>query len=354
MIHTGLALPSLLAGLDQYRHPWTQLTAFVLLTMVIVAYTVLGRTDTNGSVGWTVTGLAVSLAAAIAASSQLPSAHFFATPHWTFLELGWFGVLLLLGRPLWHTLLFIGCHVMAMLGLLSLTGFPSRPVVAGMAVSALAVCTFQVATAVMAGLLRGVAATAAAGAREQERVRTDGEVSVRVQADRRTRYRELRESVLPLLAGLADGSLDPADEVVRRRSAIEAARLRRLFAERDHAADLLVHTLRACIDVAERGGVDVQFAVRGTFVPVPRRLCRALTEPALAALVSAERSARATVVRVGGVVRVSVVTDAPGTHIPQQGGHGVEVRTLRRDGRLWTEAAYRLDAHSSSSETQPS
>ncbi|MDG5803796.1 hypothetical protein P9869_14160 [Streptomyces ossamyceticus] len=353
-IHIGLALPSLLSGLDRYRHPWIQVAAFGLLTLIIVGDALLLRTGRNGSGAWVVTGLTTSLAVGIAASAQLPAEYFFATPHWTFLELGWFAVLLLLGRPLWLTLLFIGCHLTAMLALLSLTGFPSRPVAAGMAVSALAVCSFQVATAVMAGLLRGVAATAAATVREQERVRTASEVSARVQADQRARYRDLRESVLPQLAGLADGSLDPADPEVQRRCAIEAARLRRLFAERDHTADPLVHELRACISVAERKGVDVQLAVRGASSPVPRRLRRALTEPVLAALAAAERSARATVVRGGGQVRVSVVTDAPGTEIPQRGEHGVKVRTLRGEGRLWTEATYRLDGHKSSSETKPS
>ncbi|MFI2435641.1 hypothetical protein [Streptomyces sp. NPDC018693] len=345
-IHVGLALPGLLAGLDDYRHPWIPVTAYGVLTLIVVGHALLGRTGRAGSAVWTATALTAALAAAIAASSQLSPEHFFANPHWSFLELGWFGVLLLLGRPLGLTLLFIGGHLTVMLGLLTLTGLPSRPVAAGMAVSALAVCVFQVATAVMAGLLRTVAATAAATTHEQERVRTDGEVSARVQEDQRARYGELRESVLPLLAGLADGSLDPADEAVRRRSAIEAARLRRLFAERDHAADLLVHELRACIGVAERKGVDVQFAVRGASAPVPRPLCRALTEPALAALATAERTARATVVRGGGMIRVSVVTDAPDAEIPRQGAHGVEIRTLRRDGRLWTEATYRLDGQS--------
>ncbi|PKV89974.1 hypothetical protein [Streptomyces sp. TLI_146] len=263
-------------------------------------------------------------------------------------------MLLQFGRELGWTLLFIGCHVALTVGQLLLAGLPGRQTLAGMAVSALVICAFQVAAAVMARLLKDCAAAAGATAREQERVRTEAEVVTRIHADQRARYSDLRRSVLPLLADLADGVLDPADEGARRRCAVEAARLRRLFAERDHASDPLVHELRACIDVAERNGVDVQLAVRGAAAPAPRGVRRALTEPVLAALTTAERSARATVVRGGGLVRVSVVTDVPETVVPTPAEHGVHVRTVRKDGRLWVEAAYAVRAQSSSSETQPS
>ncbi|KOG85826.1 hypothetical protein ADK38_34495, partial [Streptomyces varsoviensis] len=166
-----------------------------------------------------------ALAASAVATSQLPAAYFLATPHWSFLEIGWFGVLLLYGERLRWTLLFIGCCVVLTLAQLLAAGAPSRQAAAGMAVSAMVICAFQVAAAVMAGLLRGCAAAASATAREQERVRTEAEVSARIHADQRARYEDLRRSVLPLLAGLAGGALDPADDRVRRRCAFEVARL---------------------------------------------------------------------------------------------------------------------------------
>ncbi|MFH8982101.1 hypothetical protein [Streptomyces varsoviensis] len=373
-VHFGLALPALLANLGHYRQPWLQFAAFGVLTLVMAVDVRLGARGRGRERGrgrgrgrrlkprarlrpqtraqqqaparqqarsrrWAVVGLGCALAASAVATSQLPAAYFLATPHWSFLEIGWFGVLLLYGERLRWTLLFIGCCVVLTLAQLLAAGAPSRQAAAGMAVSAMVICAFQVAAAVMAGLLRGCAAAASATAREQERVRTEAEVSARIHADQRARYEDLRRSVLPLLAGLAGGALDPADDRVRRRCAFEAARLRRLFAERDQAADPLVHELRACIGVAERNGVDVQLAVRGTPAPVPRRLRRALTEPVLTALTTAEHTARATVIRGGGRVRVSVVTDAPRTDIPLSGEPGIHVRTLRGEGRLWVEAA---------------
>lgn len=353
-IHFGLALPGLLASLDRYQHPWLQWAMFGLVTLIIVVDTLLGAVGQGRPRWWVLLGLAAALLAAAVATSQLPVEYYLSVPHWTFLEIGWVGVLLLFGSELGWTLLFIGAHAALTLGQLLLAGCPERQMAAGMAVSGLAICTFQVAAALMASLLKGCATAAGATAREQERVRTEAEVFARIHADQRARYSDLRRSVLPLLAGLADGSLDPADERVRRRCAIEAARLRRLFAERDQAPDPLVHELRACIGVAERNGVDVQLAVRGASAPVPRDLRRALTEPVLAALTTAERSARATVVRGGGLVRVSVVTDVPGTEIPDPAEQGVHVRTVRREGRLWVESACAVRAQSSSSETQPS
>ncbi|MFJ1579374.1 hypothetical protein [Streptomyces sp. NPDC088182] len=352
-VHFGLALPALLSNLDGYRHPWVQLTAFGLLTLIIVVDALLGMAGRRRPRRWVAAGLLCSLAAAVVATSQLPGDHFLATPHWTFLEIGWFGVLLLFDAGLNATLLFVALHVVVTLGQLLLAGIPSRQAAAGMAVSALAICAFQIAAAVMARLLRGCATAAGATAREQERVRTEAAVSAQVHADQRSRYRDLGRSVLPLLTGLADGTLDPGDERVRRRCAFEAARMRRLFAERDHASDPLLHELRAGIGVAERHGVDVQLAVRGASAPVPRHLRRALTEPVLAALATAERSARATVVRGGGQVRVSVVTDTPETDIPEPTERGIRVRTVHSEGRLLVEASYTLLAPSPSGAARP-
>ncbi|MFI6700708.1 hypothetical protein ACIBJC_17345 [Streptomyces sp. NPDC050509] len=346
-VHLGLALPALLTSLRDYDQPWVQLFAFTLLTLLIMVDALLGADGRGRPRPWVVLGLTCALVASTVATSRLPVEDFIGIPHWTFLEIGWFGVLLLFDAGLGPTLVFIGGHLALTLGQLLLAGVPTRQAASGMAVSALAICTFQVAAAMLARSLGECAAAASATGREQERVRTEAAVAAQVHADQRARYAELGRSVLPLLTGLADGSLRPGEGTVRRRSAVEAARLRRLFAERDHAHDPLLHELRAGIDVAERHGVDVQLAVRGASAPVDRRLRRALTEPVLAALATAEHSARATVVRGGGLVRVSVVTDGPASalaEIPEFAERGVRVRTVRSEGLLLVEASCTLDA----------
>ncbi|MFG3497506.1 hypothetical protein [Streptomyces sp. NPDC047928] len=345
-IHVGLALPALLSRLSGYRRPWLQLAAFGLLTLVLVVLavsTVLGmrrvaRRSRGPSAVWPFVGLGCTVVASAAATSDLPGAFFLGTWHWSFLEAGWFGVVLLMDRPLGLTWAFIGGHLAVTFAQLLLNGVPGRQEAAGMAVSALAVCGFQVAMAVGARLLRDCARSASAALREQERLHTEAAVAEHLHHDQRDRYRALNATVFPLLAGLAEGTLDPRDEEVRRRCALEAAKLRRLFAENDYAADPLVHELRAGIDVAERNGVGVQLAVRGDPAELPRGLRRALIEPVLAALAAADRTARATVVRGGGRVRVGVVIDEPTAPIPAAAMDEVRVRTVSGEGRLWVEA----------------
>ncbi|MGC0376701.1 hypothetical protein [Streptomyces sp. SAI-229] len=360
-VHCGLALPVLLSHLDTYPRPALHLASFALLSAVLVAETVQELRGRRRSRPWVWTMVTATFAASLTATSQL-HAESFAGAHWSFLEVGWFGVVLLLDRPRTTTWLFLGCHLAATAAQLLLAGVPSRSAAAGMAVSVLAICTFQMAAALAVRLLADRATRASATLREQERIRTSAAVAAHIHTDQRARYRDLDTTVLPLIAGLADGSLDPREESVRRRCALEAARLRRLFAEHDYAADPLVHELRACIDVAERNGVSVHLAVRGDPVEVPRPVRQALTEPVLAALAAARRTARTTVVRGAGQVRVGVVIDRPEAQSARAASQGVRTRAVSDDGRLWVESVYTLAdtddgtaaAQSSSSEIRPS
>ncbi|MFI6741760.1 hypothetical protein ACIBI9_53375 [Nonomuraea sp. NPDC050451] len=352
VVHIGLVLPALLAHLSNYRFPSVQLAVFGLLSLVIIMDALLevaGRArPRNWAAVWAVR---VVLLSAIA-SSELLTAQFFGTLHWTHLEVGWFVVVLFLGRKLSTVAAVIACYQVITLLQLILAGLPSMTEGAGMATSVLIVSTFQIATAVMANQVRDYAVEAKRAMRDQERLRLEATFLAQMEAERRERYRELRTSILPLLSGLADGSLDVQDEGTRRRCAIEAARIRRLLVEREQVSDPLAHKLHACIDVAERSGVDTQLAIRGAPVSVPRRVLGALTEPVIEVLATAEGSARVTVVRGHGSVRVSVVAHSPKLHIPQPQERGLQVSTLHSGERLWLEVVY--DLQSSSSETIPS
>ncbi|MGO4423497.1 hypothetical protein AB4Z54_33635, partial [Streptomyces sp. MCAF7] len=163
-------------------------------------------------------------------------------------------------------------------------------------------------------------------------------------AAHRARRRISRPAVIPLLTGLADGSLDPRDDEVRRACALEAARLRRLFAESDCAFDPLVHEMRACIDVAERNGITVQLAVRGDPLQLPLQLRRALLDPVIAALAAAGGTARVTVIRGEDQVRVGVVVDALRDRLPEAAASGIRLRTVQSEDRCLVEAACRITA----------
>jgi hypothetical protein len=144
---------------------------------------------------------------------------------------------------------------------------------------------------------------------------------------------------VPLLTGLAAGVLDPADERVRTRCAIEAARMRRLFAEHDEVPDPLLHELRACVDTAERRGVTVYLGSCGQRPDVPLRIRRALTEPVLVVLTTTRSHARVTVVGSPVSVTVHAVADGDRPELPPSGE--VAVSTLALDGRHWVEATWR-------------
>ena len=125
---------------------------------------------------------------------------------------------------------------------------------------------------------------------------------------------------------------------------IEAARIRRLFAEADDTSDPLVHELAACIDLVGRRGVVVQLAIRGQCPPLPQPVRRGLTEPALVALTTAVSAARVTLVAVSNRVVLSVVTDGAGPPADATangtGHEQVDVAWTRQDDTVWMEATW--------------
>ena len=74
-----------------------------------------------------------------------------------------------------------------------------------------------------------------------------------VRADRRRRLTLLEAEALPLLRGIGDGTLDPADPAVRERCARHAADLRRVLADQSRAAGLLADLEPALRSAAARG-----------------------------------------------------------------------------------------------------
>ncbi|MEU5610703.1 hypothetical protein AB0H03_18540 [Streptomyces sparsogenes] len=344
-LHFGYALPALLGSLARYPHPWVPLAAYGLLTLVLGGSVLLGLGGRPWPRGWVPAALVCTFAASVAATSQVPADHYLVgDAHWSFTVTGWFAVILLGHRGLAAFGVFIGCHLAATAAQLLMVEVPPRAVGASMALKALATCTFQMTIVAGAKLLLSSSAAIGEARRAQERVRTRIAVARQIQEDQRRRYAELNTTVIPLLTGLADGSLDPQDEEVRRACALEAARLRRLFAESDCTFDPLVHEMRACIDVAERNGTTVQLAVRGDPLGLPLPLRRALLDPVIAALATAGRTARVTVVRGEDQVRVGVVVDALRDRLPEPAAGGIRVRTVHAEGRCLVEAVCRITA----------
>jgi hypothetical protein len=123
-----------------------------------------------------------------------------------------------------------------------------------------------------AGLAARSAALASRSAAERAAVAA-------VRADRRRRLDLLEVEALPLLRGIADGILDPADPAVRERCARHAADLRRVLTDQSRAAGLLAELEPALRSAAARGlPVEVQV------VGVPGRPAPEVAAAALAAV----------------------------------------------------------------------
>ncbi|MBK1783274.1 hypothetical protein [Prauserella cavernicola] len=339
-VQFGECLPQLLANRDDHDPWWPELVAFCLLALVAATAAVaLVRRSVCGPRSRVLA--VVCLLAGVLASVPVPVNLLLAADDWSFGLVGWYGLALLFDAPLRTIGTFLGAHLALTATEVLAKGVPPSIVTAAMAIAAVSVCGFQFAVALAAELFRRTAAAAEDASRREEEVRTREAIAENTHQDYQARYAMLQDSTAPLLTGLAQGTLDPDDEGTRRRCAIEAARMRQLFAESDDVADSLVHELRAGIDIAERHGVSVHLAVRGAVRDIPRRARHELVDAASVVLASARTRARATVVRGAETVRVSVVADAPAEAVrgladPEL----IEITRTTDEERLWVEAVW--------------
>jgi hypothetical protein len=216
----------------------------------------------------------------------------------------------------------------------------TRSSLARFATGSVTVFGLPLCVAVVAAVLRRIGTEAAAATRELERVRTAEAVAATAHRRRAERFAELSTTTVPLLEGLADGSLVPSEPAVRRRCSVEAARMRRLFAETDTVENPLLHELRHCADVADRKGVEVELDARGQWPAPPVAVRRDLTEAALTALATAASWARVTVVGSAELVSVSVVADCGAVTVPSPTTPDVRVETCGDDATVWMEVQW--------------
>jgi hypothetical protein len=339
MIMIGLSLPTLLSHLGEYPSARVQVRGYLVVGLIIALDAVLVyRSRSWGPWRWP--AAAVALAVSVATGLDLPSSDPLPFHNWAFGQIGWLGVLVLFDQPLAVLLTFITLHVLINGTILIIVDHADRHILAAFGLTTVATCSFELAVGAASVALRRVAERAVAATRQKHDVLIRGAVAASLHAGRRQRYKELAHTVRPLLAGLADGTVDPTDPGAIRRCAIEAARMRRLFAETDDAEDSLLHELRACVDLAECRGVVVTLATSGHWPALPRDLRRALTDAPLSALAMAITQARVTVVGTPGVVTVSAFADVISTELPVSATEGVQVSFLVEESCLWVEARW--------------
>jgi hypothetical protein len=319
----GWDLPTLLANLDTYRPPELAVGAWVALVLVAGAALWIAVLDGPFPVPRPVLVVA-TLAACTAGSAAVPGPDLLGPSHWSWELAAWFFAALLVDLPVRLTVLAVAAHLGIVVGQLAAADRLDHRTLVELAVVVVLNCGGAIAVAAGGGFVRRVGDTAARMAAQEADLATANRIAEELHADRQRRYADVGTTLVPLLEGLRDGSLSPADPAVRRRCAVEAARLRRLMAESDDVPDALAHELRACADVAQRAGVAVQLSVRGEGPRPALPVRRALTDPVTAVLAGARTAARVTLVRTPAEVVVSVVADSDGP-LPAVAAPGVTV-----------------------------
>ncbi|MFE5240648.1 MULTISPECIES: ATP-binding protein [unclassified Streptomyces] len=303
-----ISLRRLVVHQDVYHPAWAQTAAFVCLAAVAVnggAYLLRGRQIPPSVRGWSLSSV---LAVSAVCAFTLPPEQSTGAADWAFGVVGWHALFLLADLRVTVFAAFLGAHIALNATAVALSGTPTAAELAGLGVSTIGSCGLQLSVGVlMTHLLHGTAPAAGSAASREEELRTQKRIHEHLQSDHKERYRALTATTVPLLVGLGHGALSPHDEEVRLRCGVEAARMRRLFAEGDAVADPLLNELRACVEVAERQGVRVSLAVRGRPGEVPVEVRRELIDPVAVTLGRTRSTARVTVVWTAGIVRVSVV-----------------------------------------------
>jgi hypothetical protein len=334
-----LGLINLLRHLGSHHVAPAQFGALAALTAVLATEAVLVvRRRPWGALRWP--AVAVVLAAATLSYLTLPDGRTSTTVDWLFGAAGWVVVVVLLDRPFRTVLVVLVAHELLALANLLLFHDVTRGALARFATGSVTVFGLPLCVAVVAAVLGRIGTEAARATRELERVRTEEAVAEAAHRRRTQRFAELNGTTVPLLEGLADGSLAPSDPVVRRDCAIEAARMRRLFAETDTVENPLLHELRHCADIADRKGVEVELDARGHWPVPPVAVRRDLTDAALTALATADSWARVTVVGSADLVSVSVIADCAEPAAPTPATRDVRIETFGANGTVWMEAQW--------------
>ncbi|MBZ6081964.1 hypothetical protein KVH02_20165 [Streptomyces olivaceus] len=348
--HFGYDSLILVRGWSRYEPAWAALASWLVLSAVqLVGSVLLLRGALRGPPAPLLT--CVALLAGVMAVAAYPRGGAISDLSWAANTVGWFGVLLLAQRPMRELVALLACTVALTTVALGAHGeLGTGEAWARLIAQSYTTAGIQLAFVLLSRELHHAARLTADAARAQADRMARRAAGEALHAERRRRYRYLRDRIAPLLRELAEGRAHPGDEGVRRASAIEAARLRRLFAETEDADHPLLHELRACADVAERRDVDVTFVCYGELPDLPVAVRRRLTDGPILALASARNTARVTVVVTAGEVTVGVVADASADAVPRAvRSAGTSVLFDEKENLLWLESRWRLPVPRSTS-----
>ncbi|GAA1022883.1 hypothetical protein Aple_100430 [Acrocarpospora pleiomorpha] len=339
-----MASASLPRKLDVHQPLWPQVTAFGIMTvLLLVELVLLARRRPWGR--WRIPALAVTLGASALATWSLAPHHVASTADWSFGTTGWVLLVLLSGQRLQAVLALLAAHATVTFMRVLVLGPSDLEFCLRLLAVSVGTIGFPVAAGVATAVLRDIAERAHAASLEAAEIRTAEELAAQVHETRRERFGEIHEAIEPILRALADGTLAISDPQVRRSCEFQAARMRRLFAETDLVADRLVHELRQGADVAERRGVMVQLEPVGSWPNPPLPVGRALAQAPMWLLSHASKAASISVIGAGGELAVHVTIDCPvrPEDVPEPDLPGVTQRVFTDTESTWIEVLWMIN-----------
>jgi hypothetical protein len=251
-----------LADLPDYRQPAVPVAAW--LGMLAAAAWLVPRVRAgglNGADAAIAVAVAVAVVALVGWDRRVNGAT--GTVDWSVLGTGWLLALVALSRPAWEwvsgALLIFAVHAFFTIRLLGVTSLG----LARLALTAYVLVVILVIFSALRPTLRTHARLAARRAALASRSAAERAAMAAVQADRRGRLALLEVDALPLLRGIADGTLDPADAAVRERCGTHAAALRRALVDRVQNAGWLLAELEPALRGARARGLPVDVQVVG-------------------------------------------------------------------------------------------
>jgi len=257
-----------LAYLHNFRQPVVPVA--VWLGLLAAAAWLLPRARAGRFRG---TDAAVAIAVAVAAVALVGwerRLHAAGSIDWSVTGTAWLLALVALCRPAWEwltgALLVFAVHAAAVFRVLGVTTLGQTR----LAATGYTVLVILAGFAALRPAIRAQARVAARRAALASQTAAERAAADAVQQDRRRRLAVLEAEALPLLRGIADGTLDPADPEVQQRCAERAATLRRALVDRAQPDGGLLAGLAPALSAAQARGLPVEVQVIGDpGTPVP-------------------------------------------------------------------------------------
>jgi hypothetical protein len=255
-------LVQVLGELRDYRHPAVPVA--VWLSLLVAAGWLIPQVRKGGLTrGQAAVAVAVALAAVTAVGwdrrPHIPAGAL----DWSILGAVWLLALAAISRPAWEwipgalvVLAVNGFFILRLLG-------TAAPGIARLAAAVYVVVVILSVFAALRPALRVHVGLAARAAELASRSAAERAAVAAVQEDRRDRFALLELEALPLLRGIADGSLDPADEEVRQKCARHATSLRRALVDRARLGRELLAGLEPALSAGRQRGLLVEVQVVG-------------------------------------------------------------------------------------------